>query len=90
MEKIINYTVLIMNSLQYIVDGVINLAFQPLFILLQIIQQISELWKSDAENTNDGEAEKTNDYPEVAHVTGFHSSQSEVDQIEEIKKQLNK
>lgn len=90
MEKLINYTILIMNSLQYVVDGIINLAFQPLFIILQIIQQISELWSDETTKTNNSDTEKTNDYPEVAHVTGFHSSQSELDQIEDIKKQLNK
>lgn len=88
MEKVINYIVLIMNSLQYIVDGVINLAFQPLIILCQIIQSISELWKGDAENTNDTEAKNTSGYPQPTHIQGFRN-QAEAAELEEIKEKLN-
>lgn len=88
MDKVNDILTKLSATLQMVVGTLINLCFQPLFAITAIIDGTIEIW-SPATNTNDTEAEKTNVYPEPAHIKGFQTNQSEVDQIEEIKRQLN-
>ena len=46
------------QTLQTILIYLMNLCFQPIYILIQMVQQIIDIW--DAENTIDPPEEKTN------------------------------
>ena len=37
----------IQSSIQYIVDAVIGLAFQPLYVIVAIIQSLIEIWSTE-------------------------------------------
>lgn len=58
MEKITVILSNLVNSVQVIVDVLINLAFQPVFAVLTIIQSLIEIWSGDE---NEGENEDVND-----------------------------
>ena len=47
MEKITVIVSNLVNSVQVIVDVLINLAFQPVFAVLTIIQSLIEIWSGD-------------------------------------------
>ena len=81
MEKIIQIVQNVMGSVQYTVDGIINLCFQPIFIILQIIEGIITIWEPEEEE------QEQEQYPEIPHVTGF-LNHNEVDEINKIKEQL--
>ena len=102
MEKITLIVSNLVNSVQVIVDVLINLVFQPVFAVLTIIQSLIEIWSPEEEeegtqpqqavttypSTNEGKTVDEVEYPICRQKIGFR--QSEVDQINEIKKQLNK
>ncbi len=104
MEKITVVVSNLVNSVQVIVDVLINLIFQPVFVVLTIIQSLIEIWTPEEEeeteqeaqpqqnvttypSTNEGKFAEECDYPIGRQKIGFR--QNEVDQINEIKRQLN-
>jgi hypothetical protein len=102
MEKITVIVSNLVNSVQVIVDVLINLAFQPVFALITIIQSLIEIWSPEPEeeteqqpqqtvttypSTNEGKYPEECDYPIGRQRIGFR--QSEVDEIKRIKEQLN-
>ena len=108
-DKINQILINIQSSIQYIVDAVIGLAFQPLYVILAIIQTIVEIWSGDvSEDVNEDVNEQqqytvypsANEgrYPEECelpacdeeHHIGFKINREEQDEINEIKRQLNK
>lgn len=108
MEKITVIVSNLVNSVQVIVDVLINLAFQPVFVVLTIVQNLIEIWspepveeETDQEpqqtvttysSANDGrrgpEEEWDCDYP-LGRI-GFKINHKEQEEIDEIKRQLNK
>ena len=50
MDKLNEILQKIAASVQVVLDGVLNLAFQPLFYLLAIIEGIIEVWTADEDN----------------------------------------
>lgn len=54
MEKINQILINIQSSIQYIVDAVIGLTFQPLYTIVAIIQTLIEIWSGDvSEDVNE-------------------------------------
>lgn len=53
MERVVYWISLIMSALQIITNNLISLAFQPLYFILQIIQNISDLLNPETEQTED-------------------------------------
>lgn len=103
MEKITVIISNLVNSVQVIVDVLINLIFQPVFALITIIQSLIEIWSAEPEeeteqepqqtvttypSSNEGKFAEECEYPIGRQRIGFR--QNEVEQIIEIKKQLNK
>ena len=104
MEKITLIVSNLVNSVQVIVDVLINLVFQPVFALITIVQSLIEIWSPEPveeeteqepqqtvttyPSTNEGKYPEECEYPIGRQRIGFR--QSEVDEINEIKKQLNK
>lgn len=72
------------QSIQCIVLYIINLCFQPIYCVLQIVQGIIDVW--DTENTINPEEPTV--YPEPAHVSGFHTNTSEQAELDKIREQL--
>ena len=110
MEKITVIVSNLVNSVQVIVDVLINLAFQPVFAVLTIIQSLIEIWSGDVNedvnedaneqqqqytvypSANEGKYAEEVDYPacEEEHHIGFKINQTEKDELDKIKKELNK
>lgn len=104
MEKITVIVSNLVNSVQVIVDVLINLAFQPIFALITIVQSLIEIWSGDeneevSEDVNEGVKvyPSTNEgrYPEevelpVCNHIGFKINRAEQDEIKRIKEELNK
>lgn len=104
MEKITVIVSNLVNSVQVIVDVLINLSFQPVFAVLTIIQSLIEIWSGDenedvSEDVNEGVKvyPSTNEgrYPEdvelpVCNHIGFKINKTEQDEIKRIKEELNK
>ena len=104
MEKVNQILINIQSSIQYIVDAVIGLLFQPLYAIVAIIQALIEIWspepveeETDQEpqqtvttypSTNEGKYPEECEYPLGRQRIGFR--QSEVDEIKRIKEELNK
>ena len=104
MDKVTEIVSNIANSVQVIVDVLISLVFQPIYAIITIVQSLIEIWspepveeETDQEpqqtvttypSTNEGKYPEECDYPIGRQRIGFR--QSEVDQINEIKRQLNK
>lgn len=67
MEKVVYYITLIMSALQIITNNLISLVFQPLYFILQTIQNINELLhpvEPELEvNTEDNEQHQVTVYP---------------------------
>lgn len=59
MEKITVIVSNLVNSVQVIVDVLINLAFQPVFAVLTIIQSLIEIWSAQPEEETDQEPQQT-------------------------------
>ncbi len=70
MEKIQEIVQNIIASVQYIADAVIYLLFQPIVVLLQVIEGIMNIWTP-------AEEEENSDYPEQVHVKGFGNNEQE-------------
>lgn len=101
MEKITLIVSNLVNSVQVIVDVLINLVFQPVFAVLTIIQSLIEIWSATDETEEDGEPQVTQypstnvgrfadevEYPIGRNKIGFHINENEANEINEIKKQL--
>ena len=106
MEKITLIVSNIVNSIQVIVDVLINLIFQPVFAVLTIVQSLIEIWSPEPEEETEQEPQQTvTVYPSAnegkyaedcdlpacdeEHRIGFRINQTEQDEINEIKRQLN-
>ena len=108
-DKVNQILINIQSSIQYIVDAVIGLLFQPLYAIVAIIQALIEIWSGDvSEDVNEDAGEQQQytvypsanegreyaeevDYPacDEEHRIGFRINQTEQDEINEIKRQLN-
>lgn len=103
MEKITVIVSNLVNSVQVIVDVLINLVFQPVFAVLTVIQNLIQIWSPEEEeeteqepqqtvttypSTNEGKYPEECEYPIGRQRIGFR--QSEVDEIKRIKEELNK
>lgn len=63
MEKITVIVSNLVNSVQLIVDVLINLAFQPIFAITTIIQNLIEIWSGDEnEDVNEDVNEQQQQY----------------------------
>lgn len=91
------------QSIQCVLCYLLNLCFQPIYCVLQIVQGIIDIWSGDEnEDVNEGVKvyPSTNEgrYPEevelpvcnVEHHIGFKINQAEQDEIKRIKEELNK
>ena len=58
MVKLNTIVVNIQSSIQYVLDTVLNLAFQPLYALITIIQAVIEIWTANDEEEEDDEQEE--------------------------------
>lgn len=58
MEKANQILVNIQSSIQYVIDTVLNLAFQPLYAIIAIIQAIIEIWTTNDEEDNEAEEQE--------------------------------
>ena len=104
MEKVNQILMNIQSTIQYIVDAAIGLCFQPLYVILAIIQALIEIWSGDenedvSEDVNEGVKvyPSTNEgrYPDevelpVCNHIGFKINRAEQDEIKRIKEELNK
>lgn len=65
MVKLNTIVVNIQSSIQYIIDTVLNLAFQPLYALITIIQAIVEIWTTNDEEEAEEEEpqQQVTEYP---------------------------
>lgn len=103
MEKITVIVSNLVNSVQVIVDVLINLIFQPVFALITIIQSLIEIWSAEPEDeeeegepqvtqypsTNVGRFADEVEYPIGRNKIGFHINENEANEINEIKRQLH-
>lgn len=71
-----------------IVENVVDLVFAPVWFVYNIINGIIDIVNTEMFAETE-ETTEENVYPEPAHIKGFQLNQSEVDQIDEIKRQLN-
>lgn len=103
MEKITVIVSNLVNSVQVIVDVLINLVFQPVFAVLTIIQNLIEIWSATPEeeqepqqtvtvypSANEGKYAEDCDLPacDEEHRIGFKINREEQDELDKIKKQL--
>ena len=105
MEKITLIVSNLVNSVQVIVDVLINLVFQPVFALITIVQSLIEIWSPEDEeegqepqqtvtvypSANEGKYAEDCDLPacDEEHHIGFKINQTEQDEIKRIKEELN-
>lgn len=103
MEKITLIISNLVNSVQVIVDVLINLTFQPVFAVLTIIQNLIEIWSAEPEEETEQEPQQqVTEYPSAnagrpypeecdppvfTHI-GFKINQTEQAEVEKIKEQL--
>ena len=93
------------QSIQCVLCYLLNLCFQPIYCLLQIVQGIIDIWSEDVNEDANEQQQQYTVYPSAnegkyaedcelpaceEHHIGFKINQNETDQINEIKKQLNK
>jgi len=102
MEKVNQILINIQSSIQYIVDAVIGLLFQPLYAVVAIIQSLIEIWSAEPEEEQEPQQQVTEypsanagrpypeecDPPVFTHI-GFKINQAEQEELNKIKKQLN-
>ena len=102
MEKITVIVSNFVNSVQVIVDVLINLIFQPVFALITIVQSLIEIWSAEPEEEQEPQQQVTEypsanagrpypeecDPPVFTHI-GFKINQAEQEELNKIKKQLN-
>lgn len=66
MEKITVIVSNLVNSVQVIVDVLINLIFQPVFALITIVQSLIEIWSAEPEEETEQEPQpNVTVYPSV-------------------------
>lgn len=105
MDKITLIISNLVNSVQVVVDVLINLIFQPVFALITIIQSLIEIWSAEPEeeteqepqqavttypSANEGKYPEEVDYPIGRQRIGFHINQNEADELNKIREELNK
>lgn len=107
MEKVNQILINIQSSIQYIVDAVIGLLFQPLYAIVAIIQALIEIWSAEDEEEEQEPQQQVTEYPSAnagrpypeevdypacneEHHIGFKINRVEQDELDKIKKQLNK
>lgn len=92
------------QSLQCVLMYLLNLAFQPIYCILQIVQGILDVWEADTEvqeeeqrpqvtqfpSTNEGKYAEEVEYPACDHKIGYKINQAEKEELNKIKKELNK
>lgn len=93
----------IQTTIQAIIDGLVSLAFQPVYFLLAIIESIVNIWTDSDEETdivqdepqvaqypspNEGRYAEECDYP-VAHKIGYKVNSKEQEELDKIKTELN-
>jgi len=102
MEKITVIVSNFVNSVQVIVDVLINLIFQPVFALITIVQSLIEIWSAEPEEEQEPQQQVTEypsanagrpypeecDPPVFTHI-GFKINQAEQEELNKIKKELN-
>lgn len=59
MEKVNQILINIQSSIQYIIDAVIGLAFQPLYVIVAIIQALIEIWSPESDEETEQEPQQT-------------------------------
>lgn len=72
-----------------IVENVVDLVFAPVWFVFNIVKGIIDIIGTEMVAETEETVENTVEYPKPAHIKGFQTNQSEVDQIQEIKRQLN-
>jgi hypothetical protein len=104
MEKITVIVSNLVNSVQVIVDVLINLVFQPIFALITIVQSLIEIWSAEPEEETEQEPQQqVTEYPSAnagrpypeecdppvfTHI-GFKINQTEKEELDKIKEELN-
>ena len=93
------------QSIQCVLCYLLNLCFQPIYCLLQIVQGIIDIWSEDVNEDANEQQQQYTVYPSAnegkyaedcelpaceEHHIGFKINQSEQDELDKIKKQLNK
>lgn len=68
-DKVNQILINIQSSIQYIVDAVIGLLFQPLYAIVAIIQAMVEIWSNEEEPEQEIELE-----PQQPNVTTYPST----------------
>ena len=63
MEKVNQILINIQSSIQYIVDAVIGLLFQPLYAIVAIIQALIEIWSAEDEEEEQEPQQQVTEYP---------------------------
>ena len=93
------------QSIQCVLCYLLNLCFQPIYCILQIVQGIIDIWSPTPEEETEHQPQQTvTVYPSAnegkyaeecelpaceEHHIGFKINQSEQDELDKIKKQLN-
>ena len=92
------------QSIQCVLCYLLNLCFQPIYCLLQIVQGIIDIWSEDVNEDANEQQQQYTVYPSAnegkyaedcelpaceEHHIGFKINQSEQDELDKIKKQLN-
>lgn len=103
MNKLNDIIQRIQTTIQAVIDGLLSLAFQPVYFFLAIIESIVNIWTdSDEEtdtvqdtpqvaqypSTNEGRYPDECDYP-VAHKIGYKVNTKEQEELDKIKTELN-
>lgn len=93
------------QSLQCILMYLLNLAFQPIYCILQMVQGILDVWEVDTDvqeeeqrpqvtqfpSPNEGKYAEDCDLPACGeHKIGYKINQAEKEELNKIKKELNK
>lgn len=105
MDKLNEIFQQIQTTIQAIIDGLLSLAFQPVYFLLAIIESIVNIWTSDNEEVNvaqDEPQQQVTVYPSanegryaeecdypVAHKIGYKVNSKEQEELDKIKTELN-
>ena len=92
------------QSIQCVLAYVLNLLFQPIYCILQIVQGIMDVWEVDTDvpeeeqrpqvtqfpSPNEGKYAEDCDLPACDHKIGYKINQAEKEELNKIKKELNK
>lgn len=105
MDKLNEIIQCIQSSIQAIIDGLLSLAFQPVYFLLAIIESVTNIWTDSDEEVNvvqDEPQQQVAQYPStnegryaeecdypVAHKIGYRVNSKEQEELDKIKTELN-